>query len=566
LITLKEVLKILQSYNINSQKYGPTIYKNKENLGICIEIKDKTFGFLTRAFTFENINSLDNFLKMYFWYKNNHKKYNIELSLDKYDTPTPKIKYIYNNEEITLDTMLNLDQIIENKKEEIIEDETKEIYIKNIEGLTNYLIEYKKTKDKIKNEKNNLKTKENDLKYELLQSLSIYYGKEKNLIKKPVSLEIIKQSNDIEILKENLKNIKNKEIKEIEEYLKSLINIIKEEELDDKNLVNIYSNSVYKYNIEILNKQIDFVKSKIEAEKNFNLKGSKIHNIDEELKSFLKTNIAPIKIEIFLEDNKNNIRKKHEKITDIKNSYFIISGHQIELPKKKVIKQNKVDIIKEISQKFDELNPEIKSMLILYNSFYKDICNYIINNNYPDKETIKKEFHFDFIYNELEKYVFNENNSHYLNTYFRYLNFKNLDTYIDSIINICKIVEKTYFNTSDKLKAFYTDDKNKYKSLTINPIYKEETSYLVEIPNNIKVLYIPDKIELDEESKELNTITTKNLYINKKIIKDKNTLTLNKYYKKQEKDLKNDVIITTDLELKNKIIYNLGKIEGESNE
>ena len=153
MITIKEIQRLLQSYNINSQKYGPTIYKNNENLGICLEIKDKTFGFLTRAFTFESIDLLDNFLKMYHWYKNNHKKYNIDLCLDRYDIPTPKIKYTYNDEELTLDKMLNLEEILQERKEELIEDETKAIYIKNIESLTKYLIEFKEIKDKIKIEK-----------------------------------------------------------------------------------------------------------------------------------------------------------------------------------------------------------------------------------------------------------------------------------------------------------------------------------------------------------------------------------------------------------------------------
>ena len=69
-------------------------------------------------------------------------------------------------------------------------------------------------------------------------------------------------------------------------------------------------------------KNIDFVKSKINAEKNFNVKGSKIHNIDAELKSFLKTNVAPTKIEIFLIDNQNKIMEKFQKITDIKNIHI----------------------------------------------------------------------------------------------------------------------------------------------------------------------------------------------------------------------------------------------------
>ena len=85
----------------------------------------------------------------------------------------------------------------------------------NIEGLTNYLINLKENKYKIRKEKNDLKIKENELKYELLEALNKYYGKTKAITKRPVNLDIINNSNDKDQLQENLKNIKQKSINEI---------------------------------------------------------------------------------------------------------------------------------------------------------------------------------------------------------------------------------------------------------------------------------------------------------------------------------------------------------------
>ena len=93
-----------------------------------------------------------------------------------------------------------------------------------------------------------------------------------------------------------------------------------------------------------------------------------------------------------------------------------------------------------------------------------------------------------------------------------------------------------------------------------------EKIYIIEIPSNSKIIYIPDKIEIDDNSKELSLIATKNLYINTDIIENENTLTLNKYTKKQEKDFENDIIITTELNIKSTITFNLVNIAGEINE
>ena len=328
MLQIDEALQILKTYNIYSKKYEPTIYQNNNEIGLCLDIKDSLFGYLTRIFLSNSKDDLNDFLRKYFWYKENHKKYNIKLKLDDYYTKTPKIIYEYQNVSLSLDEMLNMKNFIEKEKEEKKEEEQKKQYLESIRELTNYLMNFKALKENIKQEKNKLKTEENDLKFELLQQLTTYYGREKVLEKKVVTLDFPSNIDNTSLI-ENLKNIENKSIKGIEDYLRTLINIIKAEELDEKNLVNIYSNSVYQYNINILKKQIDFVKSKINAEKNFNLKGSKIHNIDEELKSFLRTNVAPTKIEDFLNENKQKIEDKFNSITNILSATKIITGHQI---------------------------------------------------------------------------------------------------------------------------------------------------------------------------------------------------------------------------------------------
>lgn len=564
MLNITETLKILNSFNINSHKYGPTIYQENDNIGICLDIKDSNFGFLTRSFTFQDSNSLEDFLKKYNWYKDNHEKYNVNLSLTEYDTKTPKIKYTRDNLELTLNDMLNIDNIITENKEQIINSDNKNAYLININKITEYLIKIKKQKDTIKTEKNNLKIQENELKYQLLIALSKYYGRNNIPMKNAVSLENIIPNNDAILLQNNAKNISNKSVLEVKNYLTTLINITKEEELDEKHIINVYSNLVYKFNIEILNKQIEFVKNKINSEKNFSLRGSKNHNIDEELKSFLKTSKAPIKIELFIQESKQKILEKYNKITDVINAYTVISGENIIIPKTEIPKYiNKKSILENLTSCFDALTKEVKVSLILYNSLYKNLCNYIINNNYPNIEDIKSHFDFEYYYKEIEEIVYNENNSHYLINYFNILNFKNLDSYITSLTEMCKNIENIKFNTIGPLKAFNIKETNKYKTFTINPIYNTPKDiYFIDIPTNTSVIYIPEKLEIDTDTKEIVTIATNNILIATNINSTNNTLTVNKYNKITEKYNNSDIIITTDLTLNKSTIFQIGTIEG----
>ncbi len=543
------ILKTLETYNIHSKKYEPTLYQNSHKIGICLDLKDSLFGYLTRAFTFNNIDELKTFLTSFFWYKNNYQKYNIHLSLDNYETKTPQLIYTYNKLPLTLNTMLNFDTLIKNEQEE---SQKKQLYIENIKALTTYLSNLKQKKQALKQEKNQLKTQENDLKYTLLTKLTIYYGKPKPLTKKEITLEPISPLEDTSMPKE----INTKSLKELETYLKDLIITIKNEELDEKNFLNMYSNSVYKYNIKILTKQIAFVESKINAEKNFNLKGSKIHNIDEELRSFLKTDQAPAKIDVFIKENQAKIEKKYANISDLTKASFLITENPLPPLNQEQPTNN---VITTLIATFKALPQDIKSNLILYNSLYKPLCNYIIENNYPSFEVITKAFDFNHYYQEVEELITNENNIHYKNQYFKQINLESLDSYLDSLYRLCQDVEKTLFKLNGPIQVFAIKSSDFYKHLTTIPTINSK--YL--ITTNQDLLLIPFRLTIDWDNLELNLINEISLYTNKNIISETKTTTIVKYSKQDT--LKNGIIITEDLILENKMTFNLSHLEGDQN-
>jgi len=546
MLTIPELIKTCAKYNIKSNNYGPSIYKSNNKIGLCLDIKDQIFGYLTRVFTFQTKEECEDFLNKYNWYQNNKDKYDIKLTLNSYETSEPILTYSYNNKELSFTDMLNIKELINNELEKERNSNEQNIYQANINGLETYLNNLKSFKLETKKRKNNLKTEENDLKYELIKELTIYYGRTKEPVKKSVSLEPIK-----ELPNNNLPTNAN-----LETYLQNLIKTIKEEELEEQHLINLYSNNIYEYNISILKKQIDFVKSKIAAEKNFNLKGSKLHNIDAELKSFLKNENGPMSIENFLQEEKEKIKVKYNGITNIKEAYSLISGNPLEI-KENYIKTEKTSL----KDLYLNEPSNIKNALILYNSFYKDICNYIFDNNYPNIEEIINNCNLEANYNKFQRIVYNENNNHYLVNYFNSINFENITTYTASLVNLCKTIETINITTKTPLKAFSLNLEHNLKSYSLDPSYNKEEAYLIEIPINTNIIFIPEKLIIDEDTEEISKINSSNIYLKDSIIKTDNEIKINNYEKVIEKNKKYNITITKNINLKNTLIYKVGYIE-----
>lgn len=568
MLDISKMLKILNSYNINSNKYGPTVYNCDNEVGLCMDIKDTHFSFLTRLFVFREEDEVRDFLNKNLWYKKNKDKYRISLRLEEYDKKITKVNYFYDDKKMEYDDMLNLKNIINEKKESVQEENLRNIYLSNITNLTDYVINLKKVKLDNRLKKNELKIKENDLKYELLLNLAKYYDKNKVIEKKIVTLENMTNDNSEEILKNNLTNIKDKKIEELEEYLNSLINICKLEESDEKNFINVYSNNIYRYNIEVLEKQINFVKNKIVSEQNFNLKGTKIHNIDEELKSFLKPNAEMENVNVFVSNEISKVNDKYARILDNKEASLVITGKNIlENNLEYQEKVSELSVIDSLDKDFNKLDKKTQAYLVLYNSFYKGVCNFIINNGYPEIEAIKTGYDVEALYQETESLIDEDANSHFLVHYFNYVNYRNIDGFIESLIDICKTLEQVRFSLIEDIKVFAVNDDNKYKLLTVNPIYVEgKFIYLLDVLKSSNVIYIPIKLEVDSSNLEITKIQSDSIYLVGNIIDINDTITVGKFNKVQEKYNGSDIIITKNLILNKEYVFQLGYIEGGQHE
>jgi len=142
--------------------------------------------------------------------------------------------------------------------------------------------------------------------------------------------------------------------------------------------------------------------------------------------------------------------------------------------------------------------------------------------------------------------------------------FKTLSDFTNSLVSICKTVTSTEFNPLSDLKAFGKNDNNIIKKLNINPVYNNiDEAFLVTLTPINKILFIPECLEIDDDTKEINKITTNSLYIKSNITKTNNIITVNKYNKENKSYNNSDIIITTNLTLKSSTTFIIGNIEGE---
>ena len=235
----------------------------------------------------------------------------------------------------------------------------------------------------------------------------------------------------------------------------------------------------------------------------------------------------------------------------------LITGKEIKQEKREdtpIIMEE--DPQKTLLDQFSFLDKKTQASLILYHSIYKPICNFIIDNNYPDMNTIINNFDFEHYYEELENIILNENNNHYLIHYFNGINFNSLTDYINSLINICKDLESTTFSLNTPIQIFANNQTTKYKQLTEYP--NQNSKYIVKAKN---IIMIPEKIEIDWDTGEITKEVEASYYTNKNIIEEEKTVTLAKYDKK---DIQKDgIIITTDLILDKEINLKESHLEGE---
>ena len=572
MITVDSALKILKKYGYDSVNNHPYIYNKGNDVGINYSFVDNIYGVIERIALFDNDIDLDIFLRKYQWYKNNVNN-NVSLKLSDYEVYDPKVYYVKDNHVMTDK------EIFSNTKK----DDKKLSYKKRlINEIDNLVDRYYLKKEEIERYINNYLNKKNELKryYIELQTLINKYNHMKWKIDNDIEISNYKII-DKEIDNINIKLLKLKEkdssINDIQYLLNNIWNLNKNLELNSDYIDALTYNNKVEEEMILVNNKINYMKGLLSKRRLFKENLQVVFNkMDKPIDDvFFNENEVIDNYNSFIVSKYDVLDKiNHLRLTEYLNDFIL--NKDIEIlknierckfaPNKKVenynTKHNK--IYNYLANQFNNnLNNKERSSLILYTSLYHELFDMIMSidgySDCPIKELIKKledninfKNVYEFSYNNILNMINLDCNSKIKKDVFSIIDYKNKESFIESIRKCIKIISNinNKLMLKDNIRLFLAiddiDDKqdcflktsSNISQIIIN---KYNTQIMVcNVKKGINVLYSPVYLKLPNENAynqsielidELNPyliFDTKDIFIKK----NDNKIFLSKYKSK----------------------------------
>lgn len=477
---LGKAYNITSKYGISLYNFGPFLSYVNNKIGICLDIKDAKYNYLTRNFSFDNLKDFEEFIKKYAYYKNILKG-DSGLSLGDYKSVSPMINYGFEKEE-------ELKKLNEQKLVEAIIEESESIYL-YVEKIYNERIDKLILRDKARMTMNNHLL---EYKYNLHHFYGREYHEEMNsMLDETVNKYQKKAKQNLRSLRMLLDKLESKkDLNEVNEVFKNIITVIKGFESDTEYLGLLYDLYLYKnksYVVELMNKRI-----------------IQELNREEKIKpNELKNELENIKNSVMFNNTKENFI--NESVKDIKEKYITVQSiepynvgnflNNNEFIKLEVVENSKSDgenIKNNYITQYNILGESEKNcLLILFSPFRK-----IINNILKYPENTKFDEYYDFYETIIEKLDMTDNLL-FKEKYFRDIDFTNFESFVLSLKIIAENLSKITFvvDVEEKYWAYKKDEplvfasRELIKSVT-NPIL----SILIKPGANI--LYSNNKIRI----------------------------------------------------------------------
>lgn len=546
----EELLKIFYKYGFYSFKKEPFLYVGKLGIGISYTFKDENYGKLTRLFLPENIEDAENFLAKYCWYKMNEQKYDIKIILDNYKKETPSVKFMYQEQELTLDDMKKFKT--ENKDPQLEKEERN--YKKKIKRTIRILVNIIESKLKVQNDTyhslveftNSLIEKQNELNRKLSKMTKISYEELKKVEETPMVI-------DLQDFKNQINSLENKE--EIKENIKSLITYLKSLELDEGLIKNKYELIKLPLEINVIKEKINLLDSLNQKKKGLFNKKDKLETLLKEIekKSELK-NI--VNYEQYKENEEKRIEEKYSVVKELDirtiGDYFIeFDNLKIEEPM--IIEENESTT----SITTEEI---IEDLEMSFQNRPKEEQNVITELEYISKNVILEDK------KNLEYFISLINNPDNIMMKVKY--FKNIDT---STTERCKIsIEKELKKLETLKKDILKGDIKVYlkgpqdlskesiirasNNRLLAPILKKENNkvtYLIDLKRNTNVIYSPNEITMDMNQDDILILKTETPFffvdLQKNVLQDKISDIIEIEELKEEKESNGKITIVKDL-------------------
>ena len=495
-MTREEVHKTLIKFGYYSTKREPYVYDGVLGVGVSYSFKDPIYGSLSRIFIPNDNNDLEDFLNKYYFYKKYNSKYHLNLILDDYKIPNPRINLSLNEETNFIEIKRQINKFnnnIDNSDE----------YLKKIKRTLNLLCLIVLTK--LHNQVdtyNNLVTITNkyyDKSIKLNDLKNKYYKtNNKTFFTDLVSLEM-NFDEEFNKLKSAIRDANDREAIELD--IGMLVNYLKDLELDSDYLNNKYELIKMPLEIEEINKEIDFVNNELSSKIPF----KKRRNIDMELLEIKRrSNINKIvSFDTFYLNEVKRIHDKYEIIPDL--DVRTIADYFIEFDNLKINDRDEVDIankrelsyldeLEDKENKYNHLDKEDRDLLVEY----RFVSKYILNNNPSSKDL-----------DNLREIINSSNNVMFRLKYLKDLNLHSNDELLESVrviehrlkdlnIDILNIKMNMFFKGPKVLK----DERYLLLSSKVShaPSYKYSTdliTYIASVNKNSVTYFLNEEVRRD---------------------------------------------------------------------
>lgn len=481
---LKNAFNLTSKYGISLNKFGPFLSFVDKKIGLCLDIKDSKYGFLTRNYCFNTINEFEEFIKKYSYYKNTLKG-NTNLSLDNYFDVSPKLKYGF-------DEKILVDQENEQKIVQAIKMAADNLYmylnnlyksrIEQIElrteahiNMINNLMQYKESLHKFYKKTYQEDVENND------ESLYNYRNKTKGNLK---------------TFKNNINKLKKiQDIESLKNEIKLLVEEVKRYELDHEYYSLVYDLYLFKNKAYLLEQMNNHILNVLESEKNVTPQ-----ELKTELEAIKEQIVFSNNKESFIKDQLTNIEEKYSGIADLKEyniADYLNKSEFTEIIFKKFVDKKPVNKTIELIKKYNEMNESNKRDLLILFSPLKKIINYIITIKSSSLKDYEDYKHF---YMEMVDYFNMPDNLIFKKKYFSLIDFNSFESFIYSLIKFTDKINDISFKLEKSCLVWsYSNDKKLiYASLNVLKSTEEFVNCLF-LKKGTNVIYSAKKIRIVNE-------------------------------------------------------------------
>lgn len=482
---LKNALSLTSKYGISLHKFGPFLSLVDQKIGICLDIKDDKYGFLTRNYNFETIKEFEMFIKKYSYYKNVIKG-NTKISLNDYKTESPIIKYGFDEKDLVEQQNIQIEVEAIKKAGKNLYVYLENMYNSRIEQvrirkdmniqMINNLFEYKKNLHKFYQKEYNEKIANDED-----NSLYDYKNKVKmNLKAFNKKIEQLNEINDLTIIKQEIRY---------------MIEIVKSFELDKQYFELIYDLYLFKNKSYLLAQMNDHILLALNAENKVTAQQLKMDlEVIKEKFNFSNTK------KFFAESKLATTEEKYIGLFDLKEYNFADYLNQTDftqLTYTEFVEKKPRDKSIAFIECFNEFTESEKRNLLILFSPLKKIINHIITINSSDPNDYSD---FRNFYSELVEYFNIPENIIFKKKYFNLINFNSFETFIYSLIDFStKLNDISFKIKRDCLVWSYSNEKKLiYASLDILKSLECIVNCL-SLRGGVSVFYSKQKISLINE-------------------------------------------------------------------